>query len=135
MIVVDTSAVVAIAFGEPERGAFVERIRSVGRALVAAPTLVEARIVVHARRGERGVVLLDGWLTATPFEIVEIGVAEAGAAHAAFVAYGRGSGHPAGLNYGDLFAYALAKTRGLPLLYKGEDFALTDVEPAWRCTP
>ena len=132
MIVIDTSAIAAIAFAEPERAPFLEAVRAAGRVLVAAPTLVEARIVVHARRGERGVVLLNGWLAAAPFETVAPGAAEADAAHAAFVAYGRGSGHPAALNFGDLFAYALAKTRGLPLLYKGEDFATTDIEAAWR---
>jgi ribonuclease VapC len=52
------------------------------------------------------------------------------AAYAAFVAYGKGSGHPAGLNFGDLFSYALAKVRGLPLLFKGRDFSETDIPPA-----
>lgn len=66
------------------------------------------------------------------FELVPPGSAEMDAAYAAFVAYGKGSGHPAGLNSGDVFSYALAKVRGLPLLFKGEDFAQTDIEAAWR---
>lgn len=61
------------------------------------------------------------------FEIVPPGPEEIDMAHVAFVAYGKGQGHPAGLNFGDLFSYALAKARGVPLLYKGGDFARTDV--------
>ena len=61
------------------------------------------------------------------FEMVPPGVAEMDAAYAAFVAYGKGSGHLAGLNFGDLFGYALAKVRGLPLLFKGNDFSETDI--------
>jgi ribonuclease VapC len=64
------------------------------------------------------------------FEIVPPGIAELEAAYAAFVTYGRGSGHPAKLNFGDLFSYALAKVRGLPLLFKGDDFSHTDIQSA-----
>ena len=62
--------------------------------------------------------------------MVAPGAAEMDAAYSAFVAFGRGSGHPAALNFGDLFSYALAKVRGLPLLYKGDDFSQTDVASA-----
>jgi ribonuclease VapC len=135
MIVLDTSALAAIVFGEPEREDFLRIIAAAERALVGTPTLVEARLVVHGRRGQRAVVLLDDLLRLPPFEIVAPGAAEADAAYAAFVTYGKGSGHPAALNYGDLFSYALAKVRGLPLLFKGEDFAATDIEPASRRAP
>ncbi|MEA2754563.1 MAG: ribonuclease VapC [Aliidongia sp.] len=64
------------------------------------------------------------------FELVTPGVAEMDAAYATFIVFGKGSGHPAGLNFGDLFSYALAKVRNLPLLYKGNDFAQTDVRNA-----
>jgi ribonuclease VapC len=64
------------------------------------------------------------------FEIVPPGRAEMEAAYAAFVSYGRGSGHPANLNFGDLFVYALAKVREVPLLFKGDDFVHTDIQPA-----
>ena len=64
------------------------------------------------------------------FELVAPGPAEMDAAYAAFVAFGKGSGHPAGLNFGDVFSYALAKVRGLPLLYKGEEFSQTDIASA-----
>ncbi len=130
MIVVDTSAIAAIAFGEPERAAFVEAIERSDKALISAVSLVEARMVVHGRRGQRAVVLIDDLLRAPVFEVVAPSPAETDAAYAAFVAFGRGSGHPAGLNFGDLFSYALAKVRGLPLLFKGEDFAQTDIENA-----
>lgn len=127
MIAVDTSALVAISLGEPEAGAFAAAIQSADKALVSTVSVVEARMVVHGRRGQRGVLLLDQLLALPPFERAAPGPAEADAAYAAFVLYGKGSGHPAGLNFGDVFSYALAKLRGVPLLYKGNDFAQTDV--------
>lgn len=130
MIVADTSAIVAIAFAEPEREAFVAALERAERTLVSSVTAVEARMVVHARRGQRAVVLVDDLLRLPFFEIVPPGAAEMDAAYAAFVAYGKGNGHPAALNFGDVFSYALAKTRGLPLLYKGRDFAETDIASA-----
>ncbi|HME85184.1 MAG TPA: type II toxin-antitoxin system VapC family toxin [Roseiarcus sp.] len=130
MIVVDTSAIVAIAFGEPERDAFVHAIESSGKALVSVVSIVEARMVVHGRRGQRGVVLLDDLLRLPVFEWVAPGIVETDAAYSAFVAFGKGSGHPAALNFGDLFSYALAKSREAPLLFKGKDFAQTDIADA-----
>jgi ribonuclease VapC len=127
MIVVDTSALVAIAFGEPERDAFVQAIEKAGKALISTVSVVEARMVVHGRRGQQAVVLVDDLLRLPAFEMVPPGVSEMDAAYSAFVVFGKGSGHPAGLNFGDVFSYALAKVRGLPLLYKGDDFAETDV--------
>lgn len=130
MIVVDTSAIVAIAFGEPEREAFVRAVEQADRALISTVSVVEARMVVHGRRGQRAVVLVDDLLRLPLFEAVAPGTAEVDAAYAAFVAYGKGSGHPAALNFGDVFSYALAKVRGLPLLFKGGDFAQTDIARA-----
>ena len=130
MIVVDTSAIVAMAFGEPERDAFAQVIQQADKALISTVSVLEARMVVHGRRGQRAVVLVDDLLRLPVFEIVAPGVAEMDAAYAAFVAFGKGSGHPAALNFGDVFSYALAKVRGLPLLYKGDDFAQTDVMSA-----
>lgn len=127
MIAVDTSALVAIAFAEPEREAFVAALSGAGKACISVVSVVEARMVAHGRRGQRAVVLVDDLLRPPLFEIVPPGPAEMEAAYVAFVAFGRGSGHPAGLNFGDVFAYALAKTRGLPLLFKGDDFARTDI--------
>lgn len=130
MIAVDTSALVAIAFAEPEREAFLQAIKTAGKALVSTVSVVQTRMVIHGRRGQRAVILMDDLLRLPMFELVAPSPLEMDAAYAAFVAYGKGSGHPAGLNFGDVFSYALAKVRGLPLLYKGNDFAHTDIASA-----
>ena len=130
VIVVDTSAIVAVAFAEPERADFLAVIERADRVLISSVSVVEARMVVHARRGERAVVLLDNFFGLPMFEIVPPGHQEMNAAYAAFVAFGKGSGQPAALNFGDVFSYALAKVRGLPLLYKGTDFSETDITDA-----
>ncbi len=130
MIVVDTSALVAIAFAEPEREALLQAIQASGTALVSTVSVVETRMVLHGRRGQRAVILLDDLLRLPPFQLVSPGETEMNAAYAAFVAFGKGSGHPAGLNFGDVFSYSLAKVRGLPLLFKGDDFAQTDIASA-----
>ncbi len=130
MIVADTSAIVAIAFAEPEREALVQALERAERCLISTVSVVEARMVVHGRRGQRAVVLVDDVLRLPLFEIVPPGPAEMDAAYAAFVAFGKGSGHAAALNFGDVFSYALAKVRGLPLLYKGSDFSETDIASA-----
>ncbi|MGF1612905.1 MAG: type II toxin-antitoxin system VapC family toxin [Gammaproteobacteria bacterium] len=133
MIAADTSALVAIALGEPEREPFLKAMLDANMVLISTVSVVETRMVVHARRGERAVVLIDDLLRLPMFEILPPGPAEMNAAFAAFVAYGKGSGHPAALNFGDLFSYALAKVRSIPLLFKGNDFSHTDLIPA--CEP
>ena len=130
MIVADTSALVAIVFAEPERAAFVQVMERADRVLLSTVSVVEARMVVHGRRGQRAVVLLDDLIRLPMFELVPPGLAEMDAAYAAFVAFGKGSGHAAGLNFGDVFSYALAKVRSLPLLFKGDDFSQTDIASA-----
>lgn len=130
MIVADASTIVAIAFAEPEREAFVQVLQRADRVLISTVSVVEARMVVYGRRGPRAVVLVDDLLRLPMFDVVPPGPAEADAAYAAFVAFGRGSGHAADLNFGDVFSYALAKVRGLPLLFKGDDFSETDIESA-----
>jgi ribonuclease VapC len=130
MIAVDTSALLAIAFNEQERDAFTATIVDAEAALVSAVSVVEARMVTYSRKGENGLQILDGILALPNFEIVSPAAEELEIAHRAFVTYGKGNGHSAGLNFGDLFSYALAKARGVPLLYKGSDFARTDVAAA-----
>lgn len=98
--------------------------------MIGTVSVVEARMVVHGRRGQRAVVLVDDLIRLPMFEVVAPGQAEMDAAYAAFVAFGKGSGHPAALNFGDVFSYALAKVRGLPLLFKGNDFSQTDIGSA-----
>jgi ribonuclease VapC len=130
MIAVDTSAIVAIALNEPERPVFRQAIMQAGKALISTASVLETRMVLYGRRGPRAVVLVDDMLRLPVFEITPPGPADLQAAFDAFVVFGKGSGHPAALNFGDLFSYALAKVRGLPLLFKGNDFSETDTLPA-----
>jgi ribonuclease VapC len=130
MIAVDTSALVAIIFDEPERDHFVKRIVESNVVLVSAVSVVEARMVVHGRRGPRAVVILDDFLALPCFKLTVPCKAQIDIASAAFVIFGKGSGHPAGLNFGDVFSYALAKVQAVPLLFKGNDFAQTDLVSA-----
>ena len=130
MIAVDTSALVAIVFDEPERAAFRDAILRARKALISTASVLELKMVAYGRRGPRAVVLVDDLIRLPMFEITAPGPADLAAAFGAFVAFGKGSGHPAALNFGDLFAYALAKVRNLPLLFKGADFAETDIPAA-----
>jgi ribonuclease VapC len=127
MIAVDTSAIVAIVFGEPERAAFREAIMRARKALISTTSALEVKMVAYSRRGPRAMVLVDDMLRLPMFEITPPGPKDLDAAFGAFLAFGKGSGHPAALNFGDLFSYALAKVRNLPLLFKGADFAETDI--------
>ena len=132
MIVADTSALVAIAFDEPEREAFKEALRKARKVLISTVSVLETRMVVHGRRKQRGLVLVDDLLRLPAFVQVPPTAADVEAAYSAFVVFGKGSGHPANLNLGDLFSYTLAKNRGLPLLFKGDDFGHTDIKAAVR---
>lgn len=129
MIAVDTSAIVAIALGEPERATFRAAIMQADKALISTASVLEVKMVLSGRRGPRAVVLADDIFRLSVFDIVPPGPADLEAAYGAFVVFGKGSGHSASLNFGDLFSYALAKVRGLPLLFKGRDFAETDIVP------
>jgi len=126
-MVLDTSALVAILSDEPERGEFVQLIAAADDPLISAATLLEASIVMHARTGT--VEDLDELLQAGGVRCVAVDAAQALAARAAWERYGKGRSR-AGLNYGDCFSYALATTLNRPLLFKGRDFAQTDVRHA-----
>jgi ribonuclease VapC len=128
-MVVDSSALLAILFNEPERRAFNEAIESAEARALSAASFVEVSIVIEARFGAEGVRDLDLFLERAGLEIAAVDAEQARVARLAFSRFGKGR-HPAGLNYGDCFAYALAIVRGEPLLYKGEDFPRTDV-PSW----
>ncbi len=130
VIAVDTSAIVAIALNEPERAAFRAAILQADTALISTASVLETKLVLHGRRGPRAVALAEDLFSLKLFEIVPPGAEDLDAAFRAFIVFGKGSGHPAALNYGDLFSYALAKVRGLPLLFKGNDFAETDIPAA-----
>ena len=128
-MVIDTSAVVAIAFGEPEAEAFEAKIVDAPRRFMSAASVLELAIVIEAGMGEAGAAELDLWLHKAGVEIVSVDTDQIAIARRAWRAFGKGR-HPAGLNYGDCFSYALAKTRGERLLFKGDDFSRTDIEAA-----
>ncbi|CAN7187093.1 type II toxin-antitoxin system VapC family toxin [Pararhizobium sp. LjRoot235] len=128
-MVIDTSAVVAIALNEPEATAFEQRIADDPVRLISAATVLEAAMVLETRLGEPGGSELDLWLHKVGIEIVAVEPDHADQARRAWRRYGGGR-HPAGLNYGDCFSYALAALSGEPLLYKGHDFAQTDIRAA-----
>jgi ribonuclease VapC len=128
-MIIDTSALVAILEDEPERRQFNECIEGAPTRLISAATLLEAGIVMEARRGEAAGLELDLLLQRARFEVVPVDAEQIEIAREAFRLYGRGR-HPAGLNFGDCFSYALAASTGEPLLFKGSDFEKTDVTPA-----
>lgn len=127
-MIVDTSALVALLRDEPEAAAFADLLRAAPRRLLSAASYVELAAVVDGRGDAVATGALDAWLAAWGIEIVPLSVAQAQLAREAYRRFGRGSGHPARLNLGDCFAYALARDLGEPLLFKGADFALTDIE-------
>ena len=128
MIVVDTSAVVAVMMREAEADAVREALMKASARAMAAGNYLECALVMSGRR-LGGRADLDEWLTLRRIDILPVDRNLAALAADAFATYGRGR-HPAGLNYGDCFAYALAKSLRAPLLYKGEDFARTDITSA-----
>ncbi len=130
MIVVDTSALFAIAVNESERDAFVGVLDS-EKPIASTITYVECVMVLTGRSRRLGRRRVDELLETFGIEIVTVDRAIADAAVAAFDRYGKGR-HPARLNLSDCFAYGLAKVRNLPLLFKGDDFLRTDIVPAWR---
>lgn len=125
-MVIDTSALLAILLDEAERRAFSLAIESADRRLLSAANLVEVSIVLESRFGGEGVRALDRLLEIAAVEVVAVDRAQALVAREAHRNYGKGR-HPAALNYGDCFAYALSRTTTEPLLYKGSDFSQTDV--------
>ncbi|HET6469474.1 MAG TPA: type II toxin-antitoxin system VapC family toxin [Geminicoccaceae bacterium] len=127
-MVVDTSAMVAILLAEPEAVSFAERLADAGGAVMSAAAYVELRIIARSR-GRRGEAQVDELLMDCGIDVLPVTVAQARIAAAAHERFGKGR-HPAGLNFGDCFAYALARERGERLLFKGGDFARTDIEAA-----
>ena len=127
-MVLDTSALVAILHNEPERPMFIEALEATDSRRLSAATLVEISIVIEVRRGAEGLRDLDLFLTTAGIDLVAVDSDQAHMARRAFSRFGKGR-HRAGLNYGDCFSYALAMVVGEPLLFKGDDFGHTDVEP------
>jgi ribonuclease VapC len=128
-VVVDTSAIFAILFNEPDAGRHANALASATRRLISAVTRVELALIVEGRKGERGRIDLEKLLDAGGFEIVAVTPVQAMRAIDAFRRFGRGR-HSASLDIGDCFVYALAATMGEPLLFKGDDFARTGLGSA-----
>lgn len=126
MMVIDTSAIAAILFDEPERPGFVRAIDDAAVRLLSAASLVEATLVVEGRKGPRAKRLVDRFVADGEIEVVPLTLEQAELACEAFRKYGRAR-HAAALNLGDCFTYALAKATGERVLFKGEDFARTDL--------
>lgn len=128
-MVIDTSAIVAILQKEPESGRFLSLIEADATRLMTAANYLEAAIIIEDRFGYDGIRDLKLFLSEAGIDIEPVTFDQAETAREAYRTYGRGN-HPAGLNYGDCFAYALAKATDEPLLFKGSDFSQTDIEPA-----
>ncbi len=130
MIVIDTSAIIAILEFEPERAALMDVIARNERRLISAVSFQEAGMVLVGRNGPDGMIDLTTFVASTQAEIVPFDAELARIAIAAFQRFGKGHHPRARLNFCDCSAYALAASLGAPLLYKGDDFAATDLEPA-----
>ena len=128
-MVLDSSALIAIISAEPDRDRLSERLAEAEDPVISAATLLEAKIVSEARLGPKGPDLIDKLLKTIAARVVAVDECQAETAFAAWRVYGKGN-HPAGLNYGDCFSYALAQTTDRPLLFKGDDFTKTDVASA-----
>ncbi len=126
-MVLDTSALIAILQREPTAERLLAAVEADQLRLISAATVVEASLVVLGRFGEAGDPQLDRLLRTLGAEIVPVGEEQALLAREAALRFGRGR-HPAALNFGDCFAYALSVARAEPLLFVGNDFSQTDVE-------
>jgi ribonuclease VapC len=136
MIVVDSSAIIAILFKEPEGPACTRALREASGRLLSAANYVEAGTVMAGRlsgaRGTKAIAVLDEFLDTLMVDIVPVDDRLARAAIRARIEYGKGFGTRGGLNFGDCFAYALAREHSAPLLYVGDDFSRTGIRSALK---
>ena len=126
-MVIDTSALVAIFLAEPERDVFLNQIVRAERRMLSTATSLETGIVLEAKLGESAGREFDLFIIRMNLELMPVDAEQATIARSAWRRYGKGR-HPAGLNFGDCFSYALAKSYDEPLLAKGRDFSLTDLQ-------
>src|SRR5215468_12605134 len=129
-MIVDTSALIAILRDEPDAMVYARAIANAAIRRISAATYVETAAVIDASRDPIASRRFDDLLREARFTIEPVTEAQARIAREAYRDFGRGSGHPAQLNFGDCFAYALAKETNEPLLFMGADFARTDIKPA-----
>lgn len=134
-MIVDTWAVIAILRGESDADLYIEALASAAAPRMSAATYLETAVLVDANRDAVLSGRLDDLVRAVQLGIEPVTEQHAELGRRAYQLFGRGSGHPAALNFGDCFAYALARATGEPLLFKGDDFVHTDVTPALRMTP
>ena len=128
-MIVDTSAVLAVLYREPDAERFEKAIASAPSCCMSVANALEASIVIEGRGGIAAGHALDLFLEEAVIELAPVTIEHMEAARRAWRRFGKGN-HPAALNFGDCFAYALADAAGEPLLFKGEDFARTDLEAA-----
>jgi ribonuclease VapC len=129
-VIVDTSALMAIMLGEPDASTHLRAILAAPAARLSAASYLETGIVADSSRNPADGRRLDSLLRESRITIEPVTAAQALIARQAYRDFGKGSGHPAALNFGDCFSYALAKDTGEPLLYSGNDFGHTDVRSA-----
>lgn len=129
-MVIDSSAVLAILLAESDATTYSAAIAGAGAPVMSVTTFVELGVVTDRARNPRLDRRLDSLIRESRIELVGVSTSQGLLARAAHRDFGRGSGHPAKLNFGDCFSYALAKDLDLPLLFKGEDFTHTDVRRA-----
>jgi ribonuclease VapC len=133
MIVVDSSAIVAMMLNEPLSAALVARLAAETERVMSVASYVEVGTVLAGRRRHDRLQAMDdlnAFLSETGIDLAPVDVSQGRLALSARIAHGRGMGHGGTLNFGDAFSYALAKSRDAPLLFVGDDFAATDVKPA-----
>jgi ribonuclease VapC len=131
MIVVDTSVLVAILREEDDAADWIDVFDRTSKSLMSVVSYVETSMVIYGRARDTNPNEVTDLIEALQIEIMPVSLEQGGAAVAAFLQYGKGR-HRAGLNLADCFSYALARVRRAPLLYKGNDFTMTDVVPAWQ---
>jgi ribonuclease VapC len=131
MIVVDTSILVAILREEDDAGDWIDVFDRTSKSQISVVSYVETSVVIHGRARDTSSSDVTDLIEALQIEVIPVSLEQGEAAVAAFLRYGKGR-HRAGLNLADCFSYALAKVRRAPLLFKGNDFAMTDLVPAWN---
>jgi ribonuclease VapC len=133
VIVVDTSAVLAIYLGEDDAARYAEAIERDDAPTMSTASVLECSIVVRARKAEGDAAAeqwLDDFIQVSRIDVRDVDRPQLAIARTAHQTYGKGTGHGAALNFGDCFSYALAKSLDVPLLFKGADFSRTDIRPA-----